>query len=290
MGNMKNILVTGANGQLGNELRESANSHPSLKFYFTDKEELAIDDGSAIEKFFLENKISYCINCAAYTAVDNAESEKENAYALNATAVGHLASTCKKYNAWLIHISTDYVFNGSGNIPYTEDDDTDPVNYYGITKRDGEKLAMQANPQTIIIRTSWLYSSYGNNFVKTMIRLFNEKKSIDVVNDQFGSPTYAADLASAILHIIEGNTGKGGIYHYSNTGIISWYAFALAIKEKLQKQCIINPVPTTSFPTRAKRPAYSAFETNRIFQQFGITAPGWKESLAKCLEKIEQVN
>lgn len=286
----QNILVTGANGQLGNELRVLANTTPSFNFFFTDTHELDITDHFAIEKYFLENKIHACINCAAYTAVDDAENDKELAFKINATAVEYLATVCNKYNAWLIHISTDYVFNGNATSPYKEEDHTDPINYYGLTKLEGEKSALKYNPQSIIIRTSWLYSIYGKNFVKTMIRFMNEKDNINVVNDQFGSPTYAADLAAAIIHILENKQMAAGTYHYCNQGIISWYEFAIAIKEFLQKECMISPLPASLYPTPAKRPAYSAFDNTKIRLQFDLRIPEWKDSLKKCVAKIIESN
>lgn len=280
----KNILVTGANGQLGSELLVLSKDYNSFKFYFTYRDELAVNDPLAIEKYFSGKRIDYCINCAAYTAVDKAEDEKELAFEINATAVRNLARVCKKYNTRLIHISTDYVFSGNAHTPYKESDKTVPVNLYGQSKLEGEMLAMQNNAQSIIIRTSWLYSSHGSNFVKTMIRLMQEKESIGVVNDQFGSPTYAVDLAGAILKIIEENESpKPGIYHYCNKGIISWYDFAVAIKEICGSECEVKPIATAAYPTAAKRPAYSAFNTTKIQAQFGVSIPPWEYSLAKCV-------
>lgn len=283
----KNILVTGSNGQLGSELRILSKDFKSFKFYFTNRKELAVDDNLAIEKYFFEKKIDYCINCAAYTAVDKAEEEKDLAFEINAIAVRNLARICKSHNTRLIHISTDYVFNGNADTPYKESDKTDPVNFYGNTKLEGEKLAMQNNEQTIIIRTSWLYSSHGKNFVKTMIRFMQEKESIGVVNDQFGSPTYAADPAGAILKIInENDSPKPGIYHYCNKGIISWYDFAVRIKELLKSNCKVNPISTADYKTAAERPMYSAFDTTKIEKQFGLEIEGWRKSLEKCMKSI----
>jgi len=248
---------------------------------------LPLGDQLVLEKYFSEKNIYYCINCAAYTFVDKAEEEKKLAFEINSHAVRDLARTCKKYKTQLIHISTDYVFNGNSKTTYTEFDKSDPVNVYGQSKLQGENFALENNPRTIIIRTSWLYSSYGKNFVKTMIRLMNEKESIQVVNDQVGSPTYAADLAKAIIKIIEENElPKPGIYHYCNKGIISWYDFANAIKQILKSDCKINPITTVDFPTAAKRPVNSGLNTTKIEKQFGITIPGWNESLVKCMEKI----
>ena len=281
----KKILVTGSNGQLGMELQALQDKYDSFIFYFTDKDELDINDSRMLERYFSEKRPDYCINCAAYTAVDKAEIEKELAFAINATAVRNLALACKKHNSRLIHISTDYVFNGKAKKPYLESDKTDPVNVYGASKLQGEMHIMDINRLSIIIRTSWLYSSFGKNFVKTMKRLLEEKESINVVNDQVGSPTYAADLAAAILKIIDDNeTPKAGIYHYSNKGAISWFEFANAIRELICSDCEIKPTDTKSYPTPAKRPAYSVFNSGKIETQFGLTIPGWRESLEKCIE------
>ena len=283
----KNILVTGANGQLGMEFRDIAGAYPVYKFLFTSRDELSIVDTASVEKYFSENKIDYCFNCAAYTAVDKAETEREAAFESNGTAVGNLAAACKKYNSLFIHISTDYVFNGTAIAPYKETNATDPVNAYGASKLSGETEAMKNNPATIIIRTSWVYSSHGKNFVKTMIRLMCEKESISVVNDQVGSPTYANDLAETIMKIITTNENpQPGIYNYSNKGVISWYEFAVAIKEISESNCIVNPVPSTQYPTPAKRPAYSVMDTSKIQQVFNIEIPDWKDSLKNCISLL----
>ncbi|MEO6584645.1 MAG: dTDP-4-dehydrorhamnose reductase [Ferruginibacter sp.] len=284
----KNILVTGANGQLGSEIKALQNNYPNYQFFFVDKNELNIVDAAAIDNYFGKNKITHCINCAAYTAVDKAETQWVQSFSVNGVAVGTLAAACKKHHALLIHISTDYVFNGNGKAPYKETDATDPVNLYGQSKLKGEELAVQNNPDTIIIRTSWLYSSFGNNFVKTMLRLMREKESISVVDDQLGTPTYATDLADAILKIIEVNKPRSGIYHYSNSGIINWFQFAVAIKEISGSACEVKPIPTLAYPTPAKRPAYSAFDTKKIHSQLGVEILGWRESLEKCLTLLNE--
>lgn len=280
----KNILVTGANGQLGMEFRVLASLYPAYHFLFVSREQLSITDETSVEDFFSQNNISYCFNCAAYTAVDKAEIEKETAFENNGTAVGKLAAVCKKYNTIFIHISTDYVFNGNATKPYKETNETDPVNTYGASKLQGEKEAVKNNPASIIIRTSWVYSSFGKNFVKTMLRLMSEKESISVVNDQVGCPTYANDLATAIMKIITANEHpQAGIYNYSNRGVISWYEFALAIKEISASSCIVNPVSSAQYPTPAKRPNYSVLDTSKIQQVFNIEIPFWKDSLEKCI-------
>ena len=288
MSNKKNILVTGANGQLGMEFRSLSNNYPGYDFLFASKDELSITDLASVEKFFSQNKIDHCFNCAAYTAVDKAETEREIAFESNGTAVGNLASVCKKYGTLLIHISTDYVFNGEATEPYKETNETDPVNAYGASKLLGEIEALKNNTGSIIIRTSWVYSSFGKNFVKTMLRLMNEKETISVVNDQLGCPTYANDLAVAMLKIVTTNKNPNpGIYNYSNKGVISWYEFALAIKEISGSNCIVNPVDSTQYPTPAKRPKYSVMDTAKIQQLFNIEIPYWKDSLEKCIALLK---
>lgn len=286
------IAVTGSNGQLGYELEQLANAYEEqFDFLFTDRDRLDIGQASSIADFFKEYQPAYFINCAAYTAVDKAETEQETAYHVNAEAVGIIARQCREYHCTLIHISTDYVFNGNGLVPYQTDSPTDPVNYYGYTKWLGEKLALENNAQTIIIRSSWIYSSHGNNFVKTMLRLMKDRPEIKVVSDQTGSPTYAADLAETILQVIT-NLQKGnihyGIYHYSNEGVISWYDFAKAIQAHENFSCIVSPIPTSDYPTPAKRPAYSVMDKSSIVNDFGIQLKNWKESLVHCLDLLKQ--
>lgn len=287
MSNKKNILVTGANGQLGMEFRELETIFTRYNFLFVSKEEMAINDKEAVEIFFSKNDIDFCINCAAYTAVDKAETEKDIALNINATAVGNLAAVCKQYSAGFIHFSTDYVFNGNADQPYKETDITDPVNYYGFTKLEGEQAALKNNPSSIIIRTSWVYSRFGKNFVKTMLRLMSEKESIGVVADQKGCPTYAADLAAAAMQVIENGKMLPGIYHYCNEGIISWHEFATAIKEISGSNCVVNPITTKDYPTPAKRPFYSALNTQKIRLSCDIVIPHWKQSLELCISKIQ---
>jgi dTDP-4-dehydrorhamnose reductase len=286
------ILVTGSNGQLGKEIQELASSYQGFEFVFLSREDMPIQNFELARVFFNSVKPDWCINCAAYTAVDKAESEKELAFQINGEAVGVLAAISKEHNTKFIHISTDYVFNGKATYPYTENFPTDPINLYGASKLEGEKQVLLLNPVSIIIRTSWVYSSFGKNFVKTMIRLMNEKDEVKVVNDQVGSPTYAADLAEAILTII-GNTHSTkskwtpGIYNYSNDGVISWFEFAQAIKEIIKCSCDVKAISTAEYPTLAKRPAYSVLDKTKIQNTFGIQLKNWKESLQACIKKIQ---
>jgi dTDP-4-dehydrorhamnose reductase len=285
------VVVTGMNGQLGWELQQLVASFPAFDFLFTDRSLLDLSSPASIPDFFKKHKAEYVINCAAYTAVDKAETERELAYTINAKAVGVLAATCKEMNATLIHVSTDYVFNGMGadgnrSVPYESNSPIDPVNYYGATKAAGEQLALANNDQTIIIRTSWVYSTHGNNFVKTMLRLMSSRQQLNVVADQQGSPTYAADLANALLQIIsqyELGNKHYGIYQYSNVGIISWYDFAIAIRGGAKLNCEVLPITTDQYPTPAKRPAFSGMNTRAITDDFGIELKAWKDSLDNCL-------
>lgn len=282
------ILVTGANGQLGQELRVAASTLLSFDFVFLTRNELSLDNTQSIRALFEAEHPAYCINCAAYTAVDKAESDKETAFRINGDAVGDLAAICKEFNTRLIHISTDYVFDGNSATPLKETDPTGPVNVYGASKLKGEQLAMQAHPAgTVILRTSWVYSEFGNNFVKTMIRLMKEKEFIRVVDDQVGSPTYAADLTAVIRQIIGARTFIPGIYNYSNAGEVSWHQFALAIKEMTGSPCRVEPLPTAQYPTPARRPHYSLLDKALIRKTYGVQISDWKDSLARCLKKLQ---
>lgn len=281
------ILVTGANGQLGSELKKLSSAYSQYTFTFLTKDEFPLNDTERIKDYLKSNQFDFLINCAAYTAVDKAESEKELAWQINATAVSVLAAACRDNNIKFLHISTDYVFDGTAKDPYTVDDLTNPQTVYGASKLEGERLAINENSDAIIIRTSWVYSSYGNNFVKTMLRLFQEKEEISVVNDQIGSPTYAADLAGLIMKMISLGQWYAGIYHFSNEGVISWYDFANAIKKISGSNCKISPISTSAYPTPAKRPAYSVLNKNKIQQLYGIQFRDWKESLADCLKEIK---
>jgi dTDP-4-dehydrorhamnose reductase len=283
-----NLLVTGADGQLGKALRKLAPAHKSFDFIFLSRKDFPIENSIGVLDFFEKTRPSLCINCAAYTAVDRAETEKAIAFAVNADSVASLAKACHRFQTKLIHVSTDYVFDGNSSKPLTEDDRTGPVNVYGASKLRGEELAFENNSETVIFRTSWVYSEFGNNFVKTMIRLMKEKESINVVEDQIGSPTYARDLAETILAIAGGSHFVPGIYNYSNEGAISWYDFAVAIRELIQSDCKVNPIPSSQFPTPAKRPHYSLLDKSKIKEVYGVVIPGWLESLRSCISAIQK--
>lgn len=286
------IMVTGANGQLGKELQDICNRFPGFEFFFLSKTDLPIHHFDLVRTFFKSIKPDFCINCAGYTAVDRAEAEKDLAFQVNGEAVGILAAICKENQARLIHFSTDYVFDGMSTIPYTEEFPANPINAYGASKLEGEKQALQLDPSSIIIRSSWIYSSYGKNFVKTMMKLMEERSEVCVVNDQIGSPTYAADLSEVIMKIISEkltlkDNSVHGIYNYSNDGVISWYEFALAIKEISGYSCIVQPVSTHEYPTIANRPSFSVLDKTKIQEELGIKLKDWKESLRNCIEKIK---
>jgi dTDP-4-dehydrorhamnose reductase len=281
------ILITGAGGQLAACIKDIVAHYSRFEFVFLSKAEMPVEDKAGVEAVFDRTRPRFCINCAAYTAVDKAESEKESAFLINAQAVKDLAAVCAARQTKLLHISTDYVFNGSSSVPYKESDPVDPINVYGASKAEGEALAAAYAPDTIIIRTSWLYSEHGHNFVKTMIRLMKEKETLNIVNDQTGSPTYGIDLAHAIMKIIDSDRWLPGIYHYCNEGRISWYDFALAIKTLTGTGCILHPVPAIAYPTPAKRPAYSLLDTSRISERYGVNIPRWEDSLRACIADLQ---
>ena len=283
----KRILVTGANGQLGSEMRRLGMASPN-EYIFTDVAELDITDGAAVKSFAVENNIDVIVNCAAYTAVDKAEDDEAMAELINATAVRNLAEAAKEVDATLFHVSTDYVFGAEGNTPRTEDMPTNPLGVYGRTKLHGEQAIAEVGAKAIIIRTAWLYSEYGNNFLKTMLRLTKEKETLSVVFDQVGTPTYAGDLAMTIFSIIEGDYYKGneGIYHFSNEGVCSWYDFAREIATAMGHTCNINPCHSSEFPSKVTRPPYSVLDKTKIKRTFGVDIPHWRESMIYCLKRI----
>ena len=284
------ILVTGSNGQLGWELGQLAKSYPAFKFVLVDRSQLDLSFPETFEKMIHTIKPDCIINTAAYTAVDKSETEKALSYTVNATAVQTLASICKKLAIPFITYSTDYVFDGEATQPYASSTKVDPVNYYGSTKAAGETLAMEANEDAIIIRTSWVFSSHGNNFVKTMMRLMKERASLNIVADQKGRPTYAKDLAIATMKMIEAlHAGKtmSGVYHYANTGETTWFDFAAKIKAIAGLDCALNPIETKDFPTPAKRPAYSVLDTSKIEEALSIAIPHWEDALISCMKEIE---
>lgn len=288
------VIITGSKGQLGRSIKELSSGYSDLSFIFTDIEELDICDPVAVDSFFEAEKPAFIVNCAAYTAVDKAEKEEVLAEKINHLAVANLARACKKSGVKLIHISTDYLFDGKKSAPYHEKDIVKPQSVYGITKLEGETAILRSEIKSIIIRTSWLYSAYGTNFVKTMLRLGKEKPQLGIVADQVGTPTYAGDLAKVILDIIqkaakESRSFVTGIYHYSNEGVASWFDFTKAIFENSPEiTCQVNPIDTLSYPTPATRPAYSVLNKTKIKSTFGIEIPYWRDSLKICLIKLRE--
>lgn len=287
---MKNILVTGSNGQLGSEISLLKDRYKSFRFFFTDIEELDICNLQAVRRFVKENNIAYIVNCAAYTAVDKAEDDIERCYKVNRDAPENLGSAAREFGAKLIHVSTDYVFDGTNYRPYVESDSVCPASVYGKSKSEGESALMKVCPESIIIRTSWLYSGFGNNFVKTMIRLGKERDALSVVFDQVGTPTNAADLAYSILEISEyseKNPFRSGIYHFSNEGVCSWYDFTISIHKFAGiTGCKISPIEGKDFPAKAPRPHYSVLNKKKIKETFGISIPHWEESLKPVVEGL----
>lgn len=286
----KRILVTGAGGQVGSELRRLSNAFREHTFIFTDSQALDITDRRAVEVFCRSERVDVIINCAAYTAVDRAENDRQTADAVNHLAVKAMAQIAKDNAIALIHLSTDYVFDGESFKPYTEEDATNPQGVYAQTKCDGEKAMLAINPKnSVIVRTSWVYSAFGNNFVKTMLRLGRERDELGVVFDQVGSPTYARDIARAVLDLL-GRLKNGGtqIYHYSNEGVCSWYDFAKAIFELSATGCRVNPIETKAYPTPAPRPHYSVLNKTKIKAAFGMDIPYWRDSLKECLDAMKE--
>ena len=285
-----NILVTGANGQLGSEMRRVGFVSPN-NYIFTDIAELDITDSKAVLEFVADNKISVIVNCAAYTNVDKAEDDERTAEAINTTAVRNLAEAAKSHNATLFHISTDYVFGTDGNTPRTEEMAVNPLGAYGRTKLNGERAIAEVGCKALIFRTAWLYSEFGNNFLKTMLRLTAERSEINVVFDQVGTPTYAADLAVLIFSIIEYGIYQGneGIYHFSNEGVCSWYDFAKEIAAAAgQTQCQINPCHSSEFASKVCRPPYSVLDKSKVKRVFGVDIPHWRDSMLHCLTRLKK--
>ena len=281
------ILVTGANGQLGRSIQALATQYHTINFQFMGREHLPINDFALVDKVVETLKPQAIINAAAYTAVDRAETETEASNLMNGYAVGNLAAAAKRVGAKFLHVSTDYVFDGNGTMPYKEEDPTNPVNAYGRSKLLGEQLALQENADSMVVRTSWVYSRYGANFVKTMIRLMLTKPQIGVVSDQLGCPTHATDLAAALVNMAMATVSKtGGVYHYCNSGIISWFQFAEAICKAGDFSCEVKPIKTSEYPTPAKRPGYSALSCQKIVQQFSINPKNWHESLLYDFDAI----
>ena len=281
-----NILVTGSNGQLGNELRLLAPENAQHNFLFTDIEELDITNKTAVFDFVSLNKVEMIINCAAYTAVDRAESDEDVARLINALAVLNLGEAASETGAKIVHMSTDYVFNGKSYLPYKETDMPEPASAYGRTKLEGEQLLSEACPDAVIIRTAWLYSEFGNNFVKTMLRLGKERDSLNVVYDQIGSPTFAGDLAQTIMTIVNADKWVGGIYHFTNEGICSWYDFTCAIHQLAGIQCDVRPIRSEQYPTPTERPHYSVLDKEKIKATYGVSVPHWYDALQRCIIRL----
>lgn len=285
------VLVTGSNGQLGSELKELMQKNKGITFVEGDLPNLDITNKNNLKEFVAKEQIDSIINCAAYTAVDKAEEEATLAFAVNATAVENLVEICEERNIRLIQISTDYVFDGTKNTPYTEDDIISPMGVYGNSKRKGEEFVINSTADALVIRTSWLYAAYGNNFVKTMMRLGNEREQLGVIFDQIGTPTYAHDLAKTCVDILLNNeqiASKGKVYHFSNEGVASWYDFTKAIMETAHIDCTINPIETKDYPTPAKRPHYSVLNKAKIKADFNIEIPYWKDALVSCIKRLNK--
>ncbi len=284
---MKKILVTGSNGQLGNEIRCLSAKYPDFSFLFTDVAELDITNSKAVEIYFKQEKPDFLINCAAYTAVDKAEDDVELCYKINETAVGVLAENAQRYGCRMIHVSTDYVFDGQSYQPYTEDMPVSPSSVYGRSKLAGEQLLLKLLPDSVIVRTSWLYSSFGNNFVKTILRLSRERESLNVIFDQVGTPTFAADLAEALMSIISQDEFHPGVYHFSNEGVCSWYDFALKISRMDGNECDVKPIETKDYPVKTSRPFYSVLNKQKIKKTYNLRIAHWEDGLLRCMKQLK---
>lgn len=286
---MQSILITGANGQLGNCLRDLAKEYQDkYLFYYTDVAELDITDSAAIDQYVVDHRIDIILNAAAYTAVDKAEDDEANAYRINCEAVRNLAMATKKHGLFLVHISTDYVFAGDASAPYEETDTPAPKSVYGASKLAGERVVLESGCRAVIIRTSWLYSEYGHNFVKTMLRLGSEREVVKVVNDQIGGPTYAGDLARVVMSMLEHQPETGTeIYHFANEGVCSWFDLAKTVMEMGGLGCRVEPISTSEYPAKARRPASSCFNLRKIKSTLGVDIPYWKDSLALIINKLK---
>lgn len=282
----KRILVTGANGQVGKALQELAVLHPEITFFFQGREDMPLTNFEIMRTVFHTIHPDVLINCAAYTAVDQAEQEKDLAFQVNAEAVGVMAALCHEHRCRFIHISTDYVFAGNASQPYLETDITGPLNVYGASKLAGEQQAMALNPDSIIVRTSWVYASLGKNFVRTMLRLMGERSEVKVVNDQWGRTTYAMDLAEILITLANLRAVPGGIYHFANAGATNWYAFAATIAGQIGTSCAVLPIPSSAYPTPATRPAYGVMDTAKIEALTNVKPRPWEEALRDCLSRI----
>lgn len=283
-----NILITGANGQLGNCLRDLAADYQDFyRFYYTDVDTLDITDASAVEKYIVDNRIDIILNAAAYTAVDRAEDDQENAYRINCTAVGNLAEAAKRHGLFLVHISTDYVFSGESEVPYVETDTPAPMSVYGSTKLAGERAIVGSGCRAVVIRTSWLYSEYGHNFVKTMLKLGREREEVRVVCDQIGGPTYAGDLARVVMAMLEHQPETGvEFYHFANEGVCSWFDFAKTIMEMAGLPCRVEAIPSSEYPAKAHRPPFSVFNLSKIKAATQMAIPHWRDSLELTINKL----
>ena len=284
---MKKILVTGANGQLGQCLQKISSQFEEFEFIFTDSETLDITNKEEVNDFFWQNSPDFCINAAAYTAVDLAETDVEKAFLVNADGTENLAEACAENNAQFIHVSTDYVFDGENNLAYTEEDFTNPLGVYGASKLAGDELALEVNPCSVILRTSWVYSEFGKNFVKTMLNLFATKDELNIVADQFGQPTNANDLAEAIMKIIKSEKITPGIFNFSNLGRISWFDFAEKIAELSEAKIKLNAIETSQYPTPAKRPKNSVLDLDKISKTYAIQLKPWEESIEDCIQILQ---
>lgn len=281
---MQTILITGSHGQLGNEMQQAAVRYPEFNYIYTDVEELDICNKAALEVFIKANSVDFIVNCAAYTAVDKAEDDVELCYKINADAVRNIGEVAAVNGIKVIHVSTDYVFDGTNHLPYTEDETVCPATIYGKSKLAGEETLLKSCNESVIIRTAWLYSSFGNNFVKTMLKLGGERDSLNVIFDQIGTPTYAVDLAEAILKVVSSENFVPGIYHFSDEGVCSWYDFTKTIHKIAGiTTCKVNPIETKDYPARTPRPHFSVLNKAKIKSTYGITIPHWEESLEKCI-------